>query len=228
MSAVRARVVTLLVVLVAAAAVVAVAIAASRAGTEEAVDAPAAERLLDGIPQDGAWLGAPDAPVVVEEYADLQCPFCAVAARDAVPPVIREGVRSGQVRLRFRTLAFLGPDSVEAGRAAVAAGAQDRQWGFVERFYARQGAENSGYVDEAFLREVAAEVPGLDADRMLADAAAPATERVLAADTAAARRAGVQGTPTFLVGRRGGPLTPAPGASADDLRAAIDRARAGT
>jgi protein-disulfide isomerase len=167
-------------------------------------------------------LGRPDAPVVVEEYADLQCPVCAVAARDTLPPLIRDYVRSGRVRLRLRTLTFLGRDSVVAGRAAVSAGLQDRQWDFVERFYADQGQENSGYVTPDFLRAVARAVPGLDPERVLSRTADAEVDTAIAADAAAQERNRVAGTPTFLVGRRGGELRPTEGFGIDQLRAAID------
>ena len=218
----RRRLITLGAVAAAAVLIVVVSIVASQAGREDPAPAAEAQALFAGIPQDGADLGRPDAPVVVEEYADLQCPFCAQAAASTVPPIIREYVRTGQVRLRFRTLACLGEDSIEAGRATVAAGQQDRLWPFVERFYAAQGQENSGYVTEEFLREVAGGVPGLSADRMLDAAGSAAAERQLAEDAAAAQRAGVSSTPTFLVGRRGRPLEPVPDATADGLRTAIE------
>ncbi len=217
----RRRLLTLAGVLAAAVLIVGTAIAVSRGG-DDAPPAAEAQALFAGLPQDGAFVGRPDAPVVVEEYADLQCPFCAQAAASTVPAVIREHVRAGRVRLRFRTLTFLGEDSVEAGRAAAAAAEQDRLWPFVERFFAQQGQENSGYVTEEFLREVAGAVPGLDADAVLEQSGSPAVEERLAADAAAAERAGVQSTPTFLVGRRGGALEPVADPSPEGLRAAIE------
>ena len=69
---------------------------------------PARVTLFDGIPQDGAWLGRADAPVVVEEYADLQCPFCAAFSKDGLPQVVSEHVKTGQVRMRLRLLTFIG------------------------------------------------------------------------------------------------------------------------
>jgi len=220
----RRRLLTLGGVLAAAALVLVVAIAASRAGSgDEAPTAQQATALFAGIPQDGPWLGRPDAPVVVEEYADLQCPFCALAARDTIPPLVREYVRTGQVRLRFRALAFLDPvqDSTAAARAALSAGLQDRLWPFVERFYAQQGEEGSGYVTPAFLRGVAREVPGLDVTQMFARTADAAIGRALSEDEQAMAESGVSGTPAFLVGRRGGELQAA-GPDIGALREAID------
>ena len=155
-------------VALAASVLVLVAVVTSRSGTTEKVSDADRVALFDGIPQSGEWLGAPDAPVVVEEYADLQCPFCADFATRGLPPIVRDFVRPGDVRMRLRLLAFLGPDSVEGARAAVGAMEQNRGWDFTEAFYARQGEENSGYVTDDFLREVAGDVRGLDVDRALA------------------------------------------------------------
>ena len=76
-------------------------------------------------------------------------------------------MRAGKVKLAVRTLHFLGPDSVRAARVAAGAERQGRLWAFLEAFYARQGTENSGYVTDGFLREVAA-AAGVDAGRALA------------------------------------------------------------
>jgi protein-disulfide isomerase len=189
-----------------AAVVVLSAVLISRSGGDEP-DAPA-ERvaLLDGIPQDGAWLGRPDAPVVVEEYLDLQCPFCARFAVEELPSLIQDEVRTGRVRLRLRLVSILGPDSAKAARMAAAARLQDRGWQFAEAFFAAQGTENSGYVTDAFLRERAVEA-GLDVDRALRDRNLAPVERALAGDAGGFQRAELGGTPSFRVGPRGGPLS---------------------
>ena len=177
--------------------------------------------LYAGIPQDGIALGRPDAPVTLEEFADLQCAYCRDYARDVLPTVVRDYVRTGKVRLVFRNLAFLGPDSERGARMAEAAARQDRLFQFVDRFYAEQGTENSGYVTGAFLEKVAGQVPGLDVDRALADA--PGESLDAAEDRALAFH--VESTPSFLIGRTGG--TPRPlavhGLDAASLGAALDR-----
>ena len=173
---------------------------------------------LDGVPQEGQWLGDESAAVVVEEYADLQCPFCAKFSTEQLPGIVDDYVRPGRVRMKLQTLTFLGDDSVEAGRFAVAAGMQNRQWQFTEAFYADQGPENSGYVTEDFLRDIASQ-SGVDADKAFADSRGGAVTDQLDAAQQAASDAGVQSTPTFRVGRRGGELK---SVTADELRAAID------
>ena len=159
----------------------------------------------DGIPQDGMTLGSPDAPVTVVEFLDLQCSFCAAFARTVMPTVLDRYVRTGRVRLEMRTLAFLGQDSVRAAQAVAGAAAQDQAWPYVDRFLQRQGAENSGYVTEDFLRETAA-LPGVDADRVID---ATDTNGITRAEGDAARAA-IETAPAFLVGPTGGELEVAP------------------
>jgi protein-disulfide isomerase len=167
--------------------------------TPKASAAPA----LQGIPQDGTVLGSPDAPVTLVEYADLQCPYCAQWALSTLPELVRDYVRSGKLRVEFRGLAFVGPDSDKALRAALAAGRQDRLWDVVELLYANQEAENSGWVDEDLLARIAGSVSDLDAQQFAADRGLPALGREMAKTRAHARAGGVRGTPAFELGRTG-------------------------
>jgi protein-disulfide isomerase len=149
-----------------------------------------------GIPQQGAALGDPKAIVTLVEYADLQCPYCARWSTQTLPVLVDEYVRTGKVRIVFRGLAFLGPDSVRALRVTLAAGRQNRLWDVLEGLYYRQGAENSGWVTEEMLHEVAGH-------RAIAGSGAPWVDREL---TKSAQAAGVAGTPAFQIGRTGGSL----------------------
>src|SRR4051812_2823135 len=180
--------------------------------------------LIEGIPQHGLELGDPHAPVTLVEYGDLQCPYCAYWSRTTFPVLVRDYVRPGKVKLVFRGLAFLGPDSREALQAALAASAQNRLWNVVERLYAVQGPENSGWVDERLLRAVGGSVPGLDVDRMLSEAGAPAVGSAIAEAARDADAAGVRGTPSFELGRTGEPLRPFAAATLnpESFRPALD------
>lgn len=203
-----------------AAVVLAAAVLISQSGTEPESTPDTRIAVLDGVPQNGTRLGAPAAPVVVEEYADMQCPFCARFATDDLPSIVTDYVRPGRVQLDFKVLTFLGADSVRAGRFVMAAAAQDRLWQATEAFFADQGRENSGYVTQDLLRDVAGKA-GLDADRAFADQAKRDVTAGLGEARDAAQRAGVDSTPAFVVRRRGG--EPEVVAS-DGLRAAIDAA----
>lgn len=180
--------------------------------------------LLRGIPQSGTTLGSPRASVTLVEYADLQCPFCAQWARGAFPELVRDYVRTGRVRMEFRGLAFLGPESETGLRAALAAGEQGRLWDVVHHLYAGQGPENGGWLTDDLLAEIGGNVPGLDAARMLERRWTPPVERGLAAAAAAAERDGIAGTPSFMAGLTGGKLHPVPLTSLDagPVRAHLD------
>ncbi len=158
-----------------------------------------------GIPQSGAALGSPGAPVTLVEYADLQCPYCARWARETLPVLVRDYVRPGKLRIVFKGLAFIGPDSEKALRTAIVAGQHDHLWEMVHGFYARQGTENAGWVSDDLIREIAGEVPGLDGNTLLAGSSTDLVQSELDEAAASAQAAGVRGTPSFEVGRTGGP-----------------------
>jgi protein-disulfide isomerase len=133
------------------------------------------------------------------------------------------------VKIVFQGLAFLGPDSQTALRAVLAAGLQNRAWNVLDGVYARQGAENSGWVTPALLRGVAGDVPGLKVQRMFDQTQSASVTRLLRDAESSASQARVRGTPTFFVGRSGGPLQPVALTSltAAALRPALDAALQG-
>jgi protein-disulfide isomerase len=163
--------------------------------------------LLTGIPQHGTTLGSPKARVTLVEYADLQCPYCGEFARNALPTLIADYVRTGKVKLVFRGLAFVGPESETALRASLAAGRQNHLWNFMHLLYENQGAENSGWVTDGFIRSAAGLIDGLDVARLVANAQSTAVTDEIAAAQEHATRDGANTTPSFFVGRTGGALT---------------------
>jgi protein-disulfide isomerase len=193
-------------VIASAAAVAAALIAASQLGARDAPEAaPAQAGLFTGIPQDGLALGRDDAPVTLVEYADLQCPYCAQWSLGTLPTIVSRYVRTGRLRIVFRGLAFIGPESETALRTAVAAGRDGRLWDVVHGLFGRQGRENAGWVTEDLLHEVAAEA-GLDGDELAERRGEAWVDAQLEASRALAEAAGLRGTPSFQLGRTGGPL----------------------
>ena len=191
----------LTILALAAFAAVALAVLFAASGDERSAAADRAEQAnaLRGIPQSGIALGDPDAPVTLVEFADLQCPFCR-EYHEQVFPKLLEYVRAGRVRLELNLLRFIGPDSDRLARTAAGAAAMDRMWNVVDLAYVRQGTENSGYADDAFLDALVADA-GLES----VDAGAGA-EKIVTAAEARARRARIDSTPSFLVGPTRGVL----------------------
>ena len=198
-------------VLVAAIAVVAVVVVISQSGTEDKPSAAEgtqqANTLFAGIPQTGNVLGDPDAPVTIEEYVDLQCPFCQRFSQDALPDIVKEYVKTGQAKLVLQTLTFIGPDSERAARVAWSASDQSKMFEFVESFYANQGEENTGYADEAFLKKIAGGVTGLDVTKALDGRDSAKVTSSMQASKTSASKANVDSTPSFLLGPSDGQLS---------------------
>lgn len=118
---------------------------------------------LKGIPQSGQVMGKSDAPVSVIEYGDPQCSSCQFFSKSVVPDLISSEVRPGRAKYEYRPFLIIGPDSKPAMRATLAAGEQNRFWQFLQLFYLNQGGENSGYVTDDFLTNLAkaASVPDI-------------------------------------------------------------------
>jgi protein-disulfide isomerase len=180
---------------------------AARPATAQLAGMAENEALFAGIPQHGNVLGSPGAPVTLVEYADLQCPYCGEFARNALPTLVAEYVRAGKVKLIFRGLAFVGPESETALRAVLAAAAQNRLWNVAHLVYQNQGAENSGWVTDGFVRLVAGSVAGTDVTRLVAQARSAKVTNQIAALQTLATHDGISSTPSFTVGRTGGTLT---------------------
>lgn len=201
----------------AAVVVVIIAVAAGGGGDGEGAGTKAAapgelpgqveaNQRFAGIAQRGITLGDPRAPVTMVEFADLQCPYCREYTEKVMPTLVAEYVRSGKVKMVFRSVSIIDQDSHLAAEMAAAAGLQGKLWEYTEIFYANQGEEHSGYVTDAFLEKIGRAVRGLDVDRALADRKLPKIQSQLAEAQAEMQLNGITGTPGFLVGPTGGTL----------------------
>lgn len=187
-------------------------------------DAASAVSLFKGIPQRGNVLGKANAPVTMIEYIDLQCPVCRDFETGVMPTIVPRFVRTGKVQVIARPIAFIGPDSSSGRLAALAAGRQNRFFEFSQLLYDNQGQENSGWLDDDFVRAAFASLPGLD----VAAAEKARTETAISDEAdrfdGQADADNVRGTPTILVGKRGGKLTEVTSPDVPNLSAAIQAA----
>jgi protein-disulfide isomerase len=153
---------------------------------------------LAGIPQKGATLGRASAPVTVQVFEDPQCPYCRDWNVNTLPTVVTDYVRSGRLKLVYQGILIIGPNSEQGLRANYAAGRQNKLWQMVDALYARQGSENSGWINDAVIAN-AARAAGANVRKLSAAfLSAPITAQLKSAEQAATKY-GVQGTPTFVV-----------------------------
>jgi protein-disulfide isomerase len=202
-------------VVVAAVALVAVAIAVSSGGSSAASvvkpDSPAAKKaqasvssLLQGIPQQGDTLGSPSAKVTVTEFGDLECPVCKTFALGAENQLIANEVRSGKVKLVYRSLETASGQAnssmfVPQQAAALAAGQQKLGWNYIELFYHEQGDETTSYVSDGFLGGLAKQVAGLNFSQWSSDRQSSSFSAQVTKDVQAAAAQGFSATPTIVI-----------------------------
>jgi protein-disulfide isomerase len=150
---------------------------------------------------DGTVLGSKSAPVVIELYADFQCPVCREFTTTQLPRLVAEYVVPGKVRFEAHDIAFLGrgtPDeSLQLAVGAACAAEQDRYWPFHDLVFWNQGRENRGDHDAAFIASVAAAAE-VDVTAWNACIARPDRSLAIQAATRAATGAGIQYTPTLV------------------------------
>jgi protein-disulfide isomerase len=169
------------------------------------------DQELAGIPQNGRTIGNPNAPVTIQYFGDLQCPICGEFSKKsgALPKLIAGPVKEGKAKIEYLSLetATREPEVFHTQqKAAYAAGPQQKAWHYIELFYNSQGQEDSGYVTEAFLQNLAQQIPGLDLPKWQTERGNQKYEAEIAADAQSANNNGLSGTPAFLIGKTGGAL----------------------
>jgi protein-disulfide isomerase len=182
--------------------------------------------LLNGIPQSGATLGKPSAPVTMTYYGDLECPVCRDFTVDGgFPQLVANEVRQGKVKVVYRAFQTATPDPSTFQTqqvAALAAGQQNRFWDFTELFYHQQGQEQTGYVTEPYLSGLAGQVAGLNVSAWKSARNDPTLAAQVSSDGVAGKAANVQGTPTLIFkGPKGTTAAPQGVPTYSDLQSAI-------
>jgi protein-disulfide isomerase len=141
-------------------------------------------------------------------FADLQCPFCADFENNALPAIVQKYVKPGKLKVVFQPIVILGKDSVLGARAAAAAASQGKLFQFAATLYRNQGQENTGYLNQAYVKKIAGGVSGLDVQKLIADLKSPPVNKLLNAAQATATSGKVSSTPSFFVAKSGQTLQP--------------------
>lgn len=127
---------------------------ADTTGTDQAavtVEAPAAEER-DVI------LGKPEAPVAIVAFEDFQCPFCGQYFDETESQIRTAYVATGQAKLVYRHLAFLGPESIASAAASECAKDQGKFWEYHDAIFNAEiadGQEQNGNLKRSLFMQLA-------------------------------------------------------------------------
>jgi len=136
--------------------------------------------------------GNPQGDVTIVEFFDYRCPYC----KEVQPSLDKLLGEDRKLRFVFKEMPVLGPASVTAAHAALAA----RKQGKYDAFHQAMMATRGQIADDTVFH-VAGSV-GLDVERLKQDMAAPEIEKALKANLKLAEALGIKGTPGFVIGDR--------------------------
>jgi protein-disulfide isomerase len=148
------------------------------------------------MPEGRAYYGPKDAPVVVVEYSDFQCPFCK-RGFETVEAVLKK--YDGKVRFMYKHLPLeFHPLAMPAAKRfeAIALQSTEKAYKYHDEVFKNQdklGAEKEKFLDAA------AKKVGVDMAKMKKDMEGEEVKKRIDSDIAEARQFGFQGTPGFLV-----------------------------
>jgi protein-disulfide isomerase len=142
----------------------------------------------------GPTKGASDAAVTIVGFSDFQCPFCK-EANQTLKQLLANS--RGNVRFVFKHLPLSNHQwAFQAAQASVCAESQGKFWEYHDRLF-----ERSIDLSADALKRYAADL-GLNADKFNACMASEASRAAVLKDMEEAKRAGVIGTPTFIMNGR--------------------------
>lgn len=157
------------------------------ADVEVMLDAPRLPVNLDGAPM----LGPEDAPVLIVEFSDFQCPYC----RRVQPTIDKLQAKYGdKIRWSFKDLPLISihPEAKKAAEAARCAGEQDKFWEYRAKMFAETDINSE-------LHQRTSEALGLNQEEFQQCLESDRYAGAVEADSAEAESMGISGTPAFLI-----------------------------
>jgi protein-disulfide isomerase len=147
-------------------------------------------------------MGQADAPVVITEFSDYQCPACARVEEELIPDLIEQYVDTGKARFVYREfpLTSIHPAAQKASEAAFCAGQQGLYWEMHEKLFESQGVWGAQGADPLAHFKTYADGLGLDTAAFGECLDSGETATLVQADLMAGESVGVSATPFFFVG----------------------------
>jgi predicted DsbA family dithiol-disulfide isomerase len=138
-----------------------------------------------------AWAGNPKGDVTLVMFTDYNCPYC----RATAPEIDRLLASDRGLKVVWREMPVLGPDSEAAAAAALAAARAGKYPAFHRALF------TGGHPDQPGIA-TAARAVGLTPAVIQAGAKAPEVQAELVTNLSLARRVGIAATPFFVIGNR--------------------------
>ncbi len=151
----------------------------------------------------GKTLGLKSAPVVIQEFADFQCPYCGRFHATVEPQLIQQYVNTGKVRFEYHHFIIIdgnvgGTESRQAAEASECANAQGQFWQYRDLLFSHQGGEGSGAFSDPHLLSFA-QTLGLNLNDFQQGLSSHQYAAAVQADEQLGQSLGVQGTPTLFI-----------------------------
>ncbi|MEU8261580.1 thioredoxin domain-containing protein [Micromonospora sp. NPDC048999] len=156
--------------------------------------------LVRRDPNDPMAVGDVDAPVVLVQWTDMRCPYCAVFNRETLPVLLREYVQTGKVRLEVHDVAYFGEQSTDGAVAARAAGNQGKFFAYLSAVYKDVPAGVHPDLPRERLIAYARKAGVTDIERFTADLTDADLRAAAQASHATAEQLGITSVPFFVVG----------------------------
>lgn len=144
--------------------------------------------------------GRADAPIVIYEMSDFQCPYCRSFVLETMPGIEREYIATGKVRFIFINFPVSGihQHAMLAAEVAMCAARQGKFWAVHDALFERQPEWSKHPDPQAYLIALA-DSAGTDRARLTSCVTSGATQAGITADHEAATRSGARATPTFYI-----------------------------
>lgn len=150
-------------------------------------------------------LGSNDAPIVIVEYSDYQCPFCRRWFDDSKQKLVDNYISTGKVQLVFKDypLSF-HPMAEPSARAARCAGDQGKYWEMHDKMFVEQGILNATGTVQYTLDDLKAWAADLGVNESTFNSCLDNNTYAaeVQANLAEGSAMGVSGTPSFFIGKR--------------------------
>lgn len=143
--------------------------------TQTATIQEATQKITGPQIDDDVILGDPQAAVTIFIFSDYQCPYCGKFFKESELLIRKNYVETGKLKMVYKDLAFLGPESIAASQAAECARDQGKYWAYhdaifeieIKEFETLGNNEHTGNLNKETFKKIASDLK-MNTDEFLA------------------------------------------------------------